>query len=245
MYGPSSMRTWILLLSFRPDIQSNRTQIKTSDFTPLDYKYLVIEGNIGAGKTSLATMLAEGTGSKLVLESFSDNPFLPKFYEQPERYAFQVELSFLSERYHQIKKELSHPDLFGQAVISDYHLSKSFIFSKYNLKADEMTLFKKLFSIIQLQAPNPDLYIYLHLPVEQLLENIKKRGRDYEKHITGEYLTEVQEGYFAFFKSREDLSIVVVDSSKLDFVNKKSDFQELKSAILEGRYKKGINMLIL
>jgi len=211
----------------------------------LKYKYLVIEGNIGAGKTSLASLLAEESGSRLVLEAFSDNPFLAKFYENPERYAFQLELSFLSERYHQIKTELGHPDLFGQAVISDYFLAKSFIFSKYNLKDDEMKLFEKLFSIINLQAPKPDLYVYLHLPVERLLENIKQRGRSYEKHIRYEYLKEVQEGYFGFFKSQQEMKILVIDTSQLDFVNRVSDLQLLKKVIFEGDYSVGLNRLIL
>lgn len=190
-------------------------------------------------------MLAEETGSRLVLEEFSDNPFLPKFYEDPDRYAFQLELSFLSERYQQIKTELGHPDLFGQAVISDYFLAKSFIFSKYNLKDDEMRLFEKLFSIINLQAPKPDLYVYLHVPTDRLLENIQKRGRSYEKHIQAPYLKEVQEGYFAYFKTEQKMKILVIDSSHLDFVNKESDFQELKRAIFDGEYKAGMNMLIL
>jgi len=190
-------------------------------------------------------MLAKETGSRLVLETFSNNPFLAKFYEDPGRYAFQLELSFLSERYHQIKTELAHPDLFGQSVISDYFLAKSFIFSKYNLKDDEMKLFEKLFSIINLQAPVPDLYVYLHVPVDKLLENIKLRGRPYEKHIQSDYLKEVQEGYFGFFKSQQDLKILVVDTSNLDFVNKKADFQQLKKIILEGDYGIGMNMLIL
>ena len=211
----------------------------------MKYKYLVIEGNIGAGKTSLASLLAEETGSRLVLESFSDNPFLAKFYEEPDRYAFQLELSFLSERYHQIKTELGHPDLFGQAVISDYFLAKSFIFSKYNLKDDEMKLFEKLFSIINLQAPIPDLYVYLHLPVEKLMENIKRRGREYEKHIKYSYLKEVQEGYFGFFKSQQEMKIVVVDTSRLDFVNNKSHLLQLKKVIFEGDFSIGMNRLIL
>jgi len=211
----------------------------------LKYKYLVIEGNIGAGKTSLASLLAKETGSRLVLEAFSDNPFLAKFYEDPDRYAFQLELSFLSERYHQIKTELGHPDLFGQSVISDYFLAKSFIFSKYNLKDDEMRLFEKLFSIINLQAPKPDLYVYLHVPVEKLLENIKQRGRSYEKHIKYEYLKEVQEGYFGFFKSQQEIKILVLDTSGLDFVNNKLDFQQLKKVIFEGEYRVGMNRLIL
>ena len=211
----------------------------------MKYKYLVIEGNIGAGKTSLASLLAKETGSRLVLEAFSDNPFLAKFYEDPDRYAFQLELSFLSERYHQIKTELGHPDLFGQSVISDYFLAKSFIFSKYNLKDDEMRLFEKLFSIINLQAPKPDLYVYLHVPVEKLLENIKQRGRSYEKHIKYEYLKEVQEGYFGFFKSQQEIKILVLDTSGLDFVNNLLDFQQLKKVIFEGEYRVGMNRLIL
>ncbi len=211
----------------------------------MKYKYLVIEGNIGAGKTSLASLLAEETNSRLVLEAFSDNPFLAKFYEDPDRYAFQLELSFLSERYQQLKTELGHPDLFGQAVISDYFLAKSFIFSKYNLKDDEMHLFEKLYSIINLQAPKPDLYVYLHLPVERLLENIKERGRSYERHIRYEYLKEVQEGYFGFFKSQQDMKILLIDTSQIDFVNSESDFQLLKKLIFEGDYSVGLNRLIL
>jgi len=211
----------------------------------LDYRYLVIEGNIGAGKTSLATMLAKETGSRLILEEFSDNPFLARFYEDPGRFAFQLELSFLAERYQQIKTELGHPDLFGQAVISDYFLAKSFIFSKHNLKDDEMKLFEKLFSIINLQVPKPDLYVYLHVPVDKLLENIKRRGRSYESKIRPEYLKEVQEGYFGFFKSQRDLKIVVIDSSSLDFVNQPSDFQQIKEAVLKGKYRPGMNMLNL
>jgi len=211
----------------------------------LDYRYLVIEGNIGAGKTSLATMLAEETGSRLILEEFSDNPFLAKFYEDPGRYAFQLELSFLAERYQQIKTELGPPDLFGQPVISDYFLAKSFIFSKHNLKDDEMKLFEKLFSIIQLQVPVPDLYVYLHVPVEKLLENIKLRGRPYERNISPSYLKELQEGYFGFFKSQRDLKILVIEVTHLDFVNNNSDYQQLKKVIMDGNYGPGMNMFIL
>lgn len=211
----------------------------------MNYNYLVIEGNIGAGKTSLATRLAEDTGRRIVLEQFSDNPFLPKFYKDPDRYAFQLELSFLSERYQQIKSELSHPDLFGQGIISDYFLAKSFIFSKHNLKDDEMVLFEKLFTIINVHAPAPDLYVYLHLPVEHLLENIKMRGREYEQNISADYLKEVQDGYFGFFKSQTEMKIAVVDTSNIDFVNVKSDYLLIKKAIFESTFKTGMNMLIL
>jgi len=211
----------------------------------LNYKYLVIEGNIGAGKTSLAARLASDTGSRLILEQFSDNPFLAKFYEDPDRYAFQLELSFLSERYQQIKSEMGHPDLFGQPVISDYYLAKSFIFSKYNLKDDEMKLFEKLFSIINLQVPRPDLYVYLHNSIERLMENIRIRGRDYEKNISPEYLVEVQKGYFGFFKSQKDLKIAVIDTTQMDFVNSETDYNKLKKLILDGDFRPGMNMLIL
>ncbi|MCK5134421.1 MAG: deoxynucleoside kinase [Bacteroidales bacterium] len=211
----------------------------------MNYNYLVIEGNIGAGKTALASMLAQDTGSRLILEQFSDNPFLAKFYKDPERYAFQLELSFLSERYQQIKTELSHPDLFQQTVVSDYFLAKSFIFSKYNLKDDEMKLFEKLFSIINLQIPRPDLYVYLHVSVKKLLDNIKKRGRSYEQNIQEEYLKEVQDGYFGFFKSQTELKILVIDTNKVDFVNNKADYQQIKKIIFEREYKSGMNMPIL
>jgi deoxyadenosine/deoxycytidine kinase len=211
----------------------------------LNYNYLVIEGNIGAGKTSLATMLAKDTGSRLVLERFHDNPFLARFYEEPERYAFQLELSFLSDRYQQIKNELGQPDLFQQKVISDYFLAKSFIFSKHNLKDDEMKLFEKLFIIINLQIPRPDLYVYLHVPVDQLLENIKQRGRSYEQNIKGEYLKEVQDGYFGFFKTQTELKIVVMDTSKIDFVNNAEEYQQIKKLIIEEEYQPGMNMRIL
>ncbi len=211
----------------------------------MKYNYLVIEGNIGAGKTSLAARLAEETGSRLILEQFSDNPFLARFYENPDRYAFQLELSFLSERYQQLKERLGHPDLFGQPVISDYYLAKSFIFSKHNLKEDEMKLFEKLFSIIQLQVPKPDLYVYLHLPVEKLLVNIRERGRPYEKRIQPEYLRELQDGYFGFFKTQTDLKILAIDTNQLDFVNNDPDYQQIKRAILEGEYQPGMNVLIV
>ena len=211
----------------------------------MNYSYLVIEGNIGAGKTSLATMLAQDTGSRLILEQFSDNPFLARFYEDPERYAFQLELSFLSERYQQIKTELGHPDLFQQTVICAYLLAKSFIFSKYNLKNDEMILFEKLFSIINQQVPRPELYVYLHVPVDKLLDNIKKRGRSYEQSIQAEYLKEVQDGYFGFIKSQTELRILVIDISNKNFVNNDQEYQQIKNVIFEGEYKPGMNMRIL
>ena len=190
-------------------------------------------------------MLAEETGSRLILEQFSDNPFLARFYENPDRYAFQLELSFLSERYQQIKNELGQPDLFQQTVVSDYFLAKSFIFSKHNLKDDEMKLFEKLFTIINLQIPRPSLYVYLHVPVGKLLDNIKSRGRSYEQNIQYEYLKEVQDGYFGFFKTQTELKILVIDTTNIDFVNNAEDYQQIRKLIFEGDYRAGMNMLIL
>ena len=184
----------------------------------VDFNYLVIEGNIGAGKTSLSKKLAEETNSKLILEQFGDNPFLAKFYKDPDRYAFPVELSFLSERYQQLKIELQDRDLFQTSIISDYHLSKSFIFSKNTLKTDELKLFENMFSIISLQVPRPDLYVYLHVSVDNILCNIKKRGRPYEQEIEFNYLNDIQKGYFNFLKSRQDLKILVIDTNDVDFV---------------------------
>lgn len=190
-------------------------------------------------------MLAKDTNSRLVLERFIDNPFLARFYEEPERYAFQLELSFLSDRYHQIKNELGQPDLFQQKVVSDYFLAKSFIFSKQNLKDDEMRLFEKLFVIINFQVPKPDLYVYLHVPVKKLLLNIRQRGRSYEQNIKEEYLREVQEGYFGFFKTQTELKIVVIDISNIDFVNNGDEYQKIKELIFDGEYRAGMNMRIL
>lgn len=181
----------------------------------------------------------------MILEQFSDNPFLARFYEDPERYGFQLELAFLSERYQQIKTEMGHPDLFGQPVISDYYLAKSMIFSKQNLRKDELVLFEKLFSIMNLQVPKPDLYVYLHLPVKKLVENIRMRGRSYEQNIREEYLKEIQEGYFGFFKSQIDLKIAVLDTSRLDFVHDQTAYETLKKLILKGEFKPGLNTLIL
>jgi len=211
----------------------------------LDFNYLVIEGNIGAGKTSLAARLAKDTDARLILEQFGDNPFLAKFYKDPDRYAFPLELSFLSERYQQLKSELQNRELFQTRIISDYYLSKSYIFSKNTLKQDELRLFEKMFSIISMQVPRPDLYVYLYVTVDNLIENIKNRGRPYEQEIRPEYLEEVQKGYFNFFKTRKDLKILVIDTNQIDFVNSESDYEKIKKVILDKDYQEGINMVIL
>jgi len=211
----------------------------------LDYNYLVIEGNIGAGKTSLARKIADDTNSKLVLEQFAENPFLPKFYKDPDRYAFPVELAFLADRYQQLKTEIAPRDLFQTKTVSDYYFIKSLIFSKNTLKEDEYRLYKQLFDIIQQQLPLPDLYVYLHVNADNLLRNIKRRGRDYENEIEKSYLTQIQDGYFEFIKSRTDMTFVVLDMNNIDFVSSAEDYSKVKKTIFETKYKPGMNMIIL
>lgn len=207
--------------------------------------YLVIEGNIGAGKTTLANMLALKTGARLFVEQFADNPFLPKFYNDPERYSFPLELSFLAERYSQLNKELRHQDLFHSMTISDYFFLKCVIFAKANLAEDEFMLFSQIFEIIYKTLPKPDLYVYLHLPVDKLLKNIARRGRDFEKTIQGEYLEKIQDGYFSFFKQHPEYKFLIIETSNIDFVGKNEHFDLLRHYILDKTYPLGINRVIL
>lgn len=211
----------------------------------MNYNYIVIEGNIGAGKTTLSKKIANEYNAKLILEQFADNPFLPKFYDEPERYSFPLEMSFLADRYNQLKKDLAERDLFKSFTIADYYFMKSLIFAQSTLKKDEYSLYSKIFHIIYNQLPKPDLYVYLHQDVKNLLYNIKNRGRDYEKTITAEYLLGIQHGYFDFFKQQENLKILVIDVNKNNFVDHESDYSTVKDKILNTDYPKGITRIIL
>ncbi len=208
-------------------------------------QFLIIEGNIGAGKTTLAKKLAEEMNAKLIQEQFADNPFLPKFYKDQERYSFPLELSFLADRYNQIKKEVFNLDLFHSLIIADYYFAKSAIFAENTLKADEYRLFRQIFDIVFESMPKPDLYVYLHADTNRLLKNIGRRGREYEQEISVEYLEKIKEGYFAFFKKTTNFPILIIDINSIDFVDNYDDYQLLKSAILKSEYKFGINRLIL
>jgi deoxyguanosine kinase len=201
------------------------------------YKYIAIEGNIGAGKTSLATRLAEETGSTLMWEEFADNPFLPKFYADPVRYAFPLELSFLSERFTQLKRELLSRDLFSPGIVADYFISKSNIFAKNNLEGDELELFQKVFNMIEPTIPQPDVLVYLYLEVDKLQRNIRKRGRPYEQDITDDYLEKIQKQYMAFIKQHRKIRTLIINTSELDFVNSEEDYQWMKAQILAPRDK--------
>ncbi len=189
------------------------------------YNYIAIEGNIGAGKTTLSTKISEDFNAKLVLERFADNPFLPKFYEDQNRYAFPLEMSFLADRYQQLSDDLAQFDLFKDFVVADYHIFKSLIFAKVTLADDEFRLYKTMFDIIHKEMPRPDLYVYLYQNTEKLLANIKKRGRSYEMQIPAEYLEKINQGYLDFIKTQTgNLNVLIIDVSDKDFVNNQEDY---------------------
>ena len=208
---------------------------------PCPYQFVVIEGNIGAGKTSLATKISEDYQAKLILERFADNPFLPKFYKDQERYAFPVEMSFLADRYNQLKKDLQSKELFTSFTIADYYFMKSLIFSRNTLAKDEYSLYSQIFHIIYQSFPKPDLYVYLHADPEQLLQNILKRGRSYESEIDHDYLQSIQDSYFSFFHQQPDLRILIVDVGTCDFVHQEDDYQTLIKIMFNAKYEPGIN----
>lgn len=209
----------------------------------MQHSYLVIEGNIGAGKTSLVNLLSEKYNGKKVLEGFKDNPFLPKFYEQPERYAFAVEMSFLSDRYHQLNKELRQQSLFNQNTFSDYSLSKSLIFARANLEKDEFDLFNKMYQIMMSNLPKPDLIVYLHRDVDELQKNILKRGRDYEQNIPDNYLEKIQDSYIQFLKQQE-LKILFLNLNETNFLSDRKLFDKICD-LIDKPYKIGINNVFL
>ncbi|WP_111685102.1 2-amino-4-hydroxy-6-hydroxymethyldihydropteridine diphosphokinase [Winogradskyella tangerina] len=196
------------------------------------FNFIAIEGNIGAGKTSLATKISQDFNAKLILERFADNPFLPKFYKEPERYAFTLEMSFLADRYQQISDDLSQLDLFKDFMVSDYDVHKSLIFSKVTLAEDEFRLYRKLFYQVYKDIARPDLYVYLYQNTQRLQENIKKRGRKYEKEIQDEYLDKINTGYLEFLKSQTDLIVKIIDISDRDFVKKREDYLWLLGEII-------------
>jgi deoxyguanosine kinase len=207
--------------------------------------YLVIEGNIGAGKTSLATMIAEKHNARLILEQYADNPFLPEFYRDPNRYSFPLELSFLAARYQQLHRELISPDLFKPLTVADYFFSKSLVFAKITLQTDEYNLYRQLFDIIYQQLPKPDLYVYLHVSVSKLISNIRKRGRDYEQDIVPEYLEKLQQSYFEYLRSVQDMKIIVLEMEHLDFFSVKRHYSLIEDAIFHQKHVVGMHRIQL
>ena len=209
----------------------------------MNYNFITIEGNIGAGKTTLANLLSEKLNARLILEEFAENPFLPKFYQNPEQHAFPLELFFLAERYKQLKDLLATRDIFQKITISDYLFTKCLLFAKVNLQSEEFRLYQKLFDIINPQIIQPDLLIYLHSPVSKLQQNIKKRNRSFEQGISDDYLFSLQENYTQYIK-QHNIKTVFVDVTNADFINNESHLKAILD-ILENNYENGQHYITL
>ncbi len=208
------------------------------------YNYIAVEGNIGAGKTTLCKMLAADYNSKLVLEQFSDNPFLPMFYKEPDRYGFTVELFFMSERYQQLQKSLVEQDLFKKNTIADYFFIKTLLFANKTLSGEEYRLFQRFFNILNSNFPKPDLLVYLYRPIKDLLHNIKKRGREYEQEISEEYLQNIQNAYLDYFKVEQEIPILIIDVKDFNFVEEAGYYEQIKS-FLHQEYEVGVHKVHL
>ena len=209
----------------------------------MQYEFITIEGNIGAGKTTLATQLSKHYNARLVLEEFADNPFLPKFYEKPEQYAFPLELFFMAERYKQLQDLLLQKSMFHQLTISDYLFTKSLLFAKVTLSEDEYKLYQRLFEIVQQNLIQPEILVYLHAPVLKLQQNIKKRQRTYEQSIPNEYLQNIQETYLQYLK-QFPVPTLFVDASNADFLTDNIHLDIITTA-LEEKYEPGLHYIEL
>jgi deoxyguanosine kinase len=209
----------------------------------MKYNFVVIEGNIGAGKTTLSHLLSKHYNARLILEEFADNPFLPKFYQSPEQYAFPLELFFMAERYKQLKDLLQTKDMFQHITIADYLFTKCLLFAKVNLPDEEFRLYQKLFDIINPQIVQPDILVYLHSPVNKLQENIKKRNRAYEQNIPSDYLFNLQETYTQYIK-QHNIKTLFVDTSNADFLGNDEHLKVIVNA-LDKEYEDGQHYLTL
>lgn len=206
------------------------------------YNFIAVEGNIGAGKTSFCNRIADDFNCQIILESFEDNPFLPQFYQNPERYAFPVELFFMTERHKQLQAGLLEPELFKDGTIADYFFLKTLLFAKNNLSDEEHRLFSRIFKVLNASFPKPDLLVYLHRSVENLQVNIENRGREYEKDITDDYLKKLQNTYFEFFRTEMSMPILIIDVEKADFLKDDLTYDKLLKLMSED-YKLGINYI--
>jgi len=207
-------------------------------------RFIAIEGNIGTGKTSLCLKMAEDYNCKLILEGFADNPFLQKFYENPKRYAFSVELFFMTERHKQMQEAFSNVGLFEEFILADYCIPKTLLFARNNLNSDEYRLFKRIYNVLFHQFPKPGMLVYLHRPIEALMRQIKSRGRDYETHITPEYLQSIQNAYFDYFKGVTHFPVVIIDVREMDYLKNEKDYQHLLE-IMGDSYNPGVHRVSL
>lgn len=209
----------------------------TSNFP---YQFIAIEGNIGAGKTTLCQMLHERHNCRLILEQFAENPFLPFFYENQERYAFSVELFFMTERHKQMQENLTQGNLFQELIISDYIFLKTLLFARKNLPPEEYRLFQRLFQILNANFPKPDLLVFLHRSVPSLLHNIKLRGREYEQDISADYLQSIQDTYFDYFRTETSIPILIIDVEELNFLKNQEHYEMILEA-MQKKYRPGVH----
>jgi deoxyadenosine/deoxycytidine kinase len=203
----------------------------------MKYNFITIEGNIGAGKTTLAHLLSRHYNARLILEAFADNPFLPKFYENPQQFAFPLELFFMAERFKQLKDLIQQKDLFQNLTISDYLFTKCLLFAKINLPDDEFRLYQRLFDIMHQQVVQPNILLYLHSPVSKLQQNIRKRNRPYEQNIKDNYLFSIQETYTHYIK-QHNIKTIFIDASNADFLGNEKHLQ-IVIDILDKDYDQG------
>lgn len=211
-----------------------------ADINPFPHSFIAIEGNIGAGKTTLCKMLEDDFECRLILEQFTDNPFLPEFYKNPERHAFPVELFFMTERHKQLQESLSQRELFPQLMVADYFFIKTLLFAKTNLNDEEYRLFQRLFHTLNTGFRRPDLLVYLHRSVPDLVNNIQKRGRAIEAKIKLDYLQSLQDAYFNYFKSEHDLPILIIDVTEVDFWSDETAYKKIVG-LMKRSYPKGIH----
>ncbi|MCB0621208.1 MAG: deoxynucleoside kinase [Saprospiraceae bacterium] len=212
---------------------------------PIPHRFLAVEGNIGAGKTTLCKMLERDYNCRLILEQFTDNPFLPFFYENPERYAFPVELFFMTERHKQLQEHLAQGgDLFQEMIVSDYFFIKTLLFARNNLNTEEYRLFQRLFHILNASFPKPDLLVYLHRPVDDLLRNIRHRGRAYEQDIRPDYLESIQQAYFSFFRYSPELPILILEVEQVSFWHDEAAYGEILRQIGQ-TYEPGVHRKVI
>jgi len=211
---------------------------------PFPYNYIVVEGNIASGKTSFCEKIANTYGCRLILEQFDDNPFLPHFYQDPERFAFAVELFFMTERIKQLQRNLINQDLFSAFTVADYAFVKSLLFARKNLTEEEFRMFAKMFNAFSSSFPNPDILIYFHRNVDELMSNVNKRGRGYEKYIKADYLQTIQDSYFEYFRNILSFPLLIVDVSGVDFVQNDIHYNTVES-LLKKQYLPGVHRISL
>jgi deoxyadenosine/deoxycytidine kinase len=207
---------------------------------PIPYRYVCVEGNIGTGKTTLCNRLAKRFHGKVILEQFTDNPFLPYFYNDPERYAFPVEIFFMTERHKQLQKHILTRDLFAQHIFADYFFTKTLLFARNNLNDEEFRIFQQLFQLLEKPFPNPDILVYLHRSTSRLLNLIEIRGRHMETPISESYLQKIQDAYFDYFRSETGFPILIIDVEDMDFVKNQDHLEELIT-LMSQRYNPGVH----